>query len=368
MSELSNAIVKTTLSALHLSGASRVLAPWTRGHGAVLMLHQVNPDPVKAFEPNRILRVTPQFLEAVIQSCLSAGLDFVSLDELRERLVSPGHHRRCIAITLDDAYRDNLVHALPIFRRYGVPYAIYAPTDYIDGRGELWWLALEHILRARSSINVTCAGTTFNYPLATSREKDAAFRGIYWVLRAMDEKQARAFIRTLCHDEGFDLGQLCRDLIMSWDEVRGVAADPLATIGAHTCQHIALAHLSAEEATSEIKQSISRLEAELGRPCRHFSYPYGDSLAAGARDFKIAADVGVATAVTTRKGLLMPHHADALTILPRLSLNGDFQSTAHFKVLMDGVPFAALDAVAHTMAQINQIKTRMHGRSSAATG
>jgi peptidoglycan/xylan/chitin deacetylase (PgdA/CDA1 family) len=365
MSELSNAILKTTLSALHVSGTSRVLAPWTRGLGAVLMLHQVNPDPVQAFEPNRILRVTPKFLESVVQSCLGAGLDFVSLDELRERLVSPGHHRRCVAITLDDAYRDNLVHALPVFRRYGVPYAIYAPTDYIDGQGELWWLALEQILRVRSSIDITLAGQTFNYPLSTAREKDTAFHQIYWFLRAVDEKQVRAFIRALCHDEGVDLSLLCRDLIMSWDDIRAVAADPLATIGAHTCQHIALAHLSAEEATREIKRSIARLEAELGRPCRHFSYPYGDASAAGERDFKIAAELGVATAVTTRKGLLMPHHANTMTSLPRLSLNGDFQSTSHFKVLMDGVPFAALDALSHTLAQI---KARMHGPSRATSG
>jgi peptidoglycan/xylan/chitin deacetylase (PgdA/CDA1 family) len=345
MSELFNGILKTALSALHVSGASRLLSPWTGGLGAVLMLHQVNPDPVQPFEPNRILRVTPSFLDAVVRDCIEAGIDFVTLDELKARLSAPDTRRRCVSFTLDDAYRDNLTHALPIFRRYGVPYTIYAPTDYIDGRGELWWLALEHVIRARSVLDVTCCGKSFTYQLQTPREKNIAFRSIYWQLRAMDETQVRAFVRTLCEEEQFDLEQLCRDLIMSWDDLRSVAADPLATIGAHTCRHIALAHLSVEDATREIKESIARLEFELARPCRHFSYPYGDALAASDRDFKIAADLGVETAVTTRKGVIMPHHIDAVTKLPRLSLNGDFQNRAHVQVLIEGVPFAALNQI-----------------------
>ena len=84
---------------------------------------------------------------------------------------------------------------------------------------------------------------------------------------------------------------------------------------------------------------------ELGRPCRHFSYPYGDETSAGQREFDIAAKLGIATAVTTRKGLLHKSHVDALTALPRLSLNGDFQDPRYIKVLLSGAPFAFLNAL-----------------------
>ena len=62
---------------------------------------------------------------------------------------------------------------------------------------------------------------------------------------------------------------------MSWDELRELAQDPLVTIGAHTKSHFALAKLPEADTRAEIADSVARIERELGRPCRHFSYPYG---------------------------------------------------------------------------------------------
>ena len=36
---------------------------------------------------------------------------------------------------------------------------------------------------------------------------------------------------------------MCRDLVLDWDGLRQLAADPLVTIGAHTIRHYALAKL-----------------------------------------------------------------------------------------------------------------------------
>ena len=41
-------------------------------------------------------------------------------------------------------------------------------------------------------------------------------------------------------------------------------------------------------------------------------------------------------------GLLYPEHAQSLTALPRLSLNGDFQDIRYVKALLSGVPFAVM--------------------------
>ena len=47
------------------------------------------------------------------------------------------------------------------------------------------------------------------------------------------------------------------------------------TIGAHTHSHPVLTDLSIEDATHEILMSKEILEAKLGVPIEHFSYPYG---------------------------------------------------------------------------------------------
>ena len=62
---------------------------------------------------------------------------------------------------------------------------------------------------------------------------------------------------------------------ISTESLKALDADPLCTIGAHTVSHSKLDTLSPEEQREEIMQSKQELEALLGHPIRHFSYPHG---------------------------------------------------------------------------------------------
>lgn len=340
MSRNSTRLLKAGLSALHYSGVGSLLAPLTRGRGVVFMMHRVSPDPVADFEPNRILRITPDFLERVVRQILARGFECISLDDLPGRVADPAPRPPFACFTFDDGYRDNRDHAFPILRRYGVPHTLYVPTDYPDGRGDLWWLVLEAAIREAGVLDVAIGGETERHATGTVAEKERAFDAIYWRLRSLPEHTARAIVARLARDAGVDDAALCRELIMTWDEIRAAARDPLLTIGAHTCAHYALSKLDAAEVRREMADSRRRIEAETGRDCRHFSYPYGCERSAGPREFAIAREVGFETAVTTRKGLVHRGHADALTAIPRLSLNGDFQSERYIDVMLSGLPFA----------------------------
>lgn len=349
MSRRSTSVVKAALSAMHFTGASSLLAPWTRGAGAILTLHQVCPEPPDKFAPNRILKITPDFLERTIRSVIEAGFEILSLDDLHLKLTEGTLSRPFVAFTLDDGYRDNLNFAYPVFRRNGVPFAVYVPTDFPDGHGELWWLALERAMAGRSHMALRINGSVEQFKLRTPSEKDAAFHRIYWWLRSIDEREARRIVRELAVGASINMQDLCRELVMSWDEVRTLAADPLVTIGAHTRQHYALAKLPLSEARDEMRDSLERIEREIGQPVRHFSYPFGDEGSAGEREFRLARELGLKTAVTTRKGVTQLAHSRALTALPRISLNGDYQDTRLLRVLLTGAPFRLLDMVRHVM-------------------
>jgi peptidoglycan/xylan/chitin deacetylase (PgdA/CDA1 family) len=97
-----------------------------------------------------------------------------------------------------------------------------------------------------------------------------------------------------------------------------------------------LKKVSDEEAASEMKMSATVIETALGTRPRHLSYPVGDATSAGAREFRLASDLGFATAVTTRPGVLYPEHREWLTALPRISLNGEFQRLRYVRVLVSG--------------------------------
>jgi peptidoglycan/xylan/chitin deacetylase (PgdA/CDA1 family) len=346
MSKTTASLLKAALAAIHYTGTGHLLAPLTRGRGAVLMLHHVRPQSQRGFQPNRILEVTPAFLETSIREVRRAGFDIVSLDEAHARMTGVEKSQRpFVCFTFDDGYRDNRDHALPIMRRHGAPFTIYVATDFADGRGFLWWLVLEEVIERRRRIEVRMGAVELTLRCASDAEKAAAFEQIYWRLRALPEADARAIVARLADESGIDVLGPCAELVMGWRELGEIARDPLVTIGAHTRGHFALAGPDAATAQAEIAGSVERIEHELGLPCHHFSYPYGDEGSAGEREFETAARLGLATAVTTRKGVLRDHHAGRMTALPRLSLNGEYQRAAYLRALLSGVPFALLDGV-----------------------
>ena len=346
MSRHATPFLKAALSALYYSGAGGIAAPFTRGDGVIFMLHRVTPEPVRPFEPNRILKVTPEFLDAVLSQVIEAGYDLLSLDDVPDRIAAGKAERPFACFTLDDGYRDNSEHAFPVFKRYAAPFTVYVPADYMDGRGDLWWLMLERVIDQSITFTVEMDGAERTFLTDTVSAKDHAYREIYWWLRTISEFEARAVVARLAAGFGLDGDALCAEMMMNWDEVRALAADPLVTIGAHTCRHMSLAKLDADTARHEISASVARVEQELGRPCRHFSYPYGCRNSAGIREFEMVRELGLHTAVTTRKGQIDSHvHEDRLTELPRLSLNGDYQDPRYVKVMMSGMPFRLWNAL-----------------------
>ena len=312
--------------------------------GVIFALHRVTPATHQDFAPNRLLEVTPEFLEDTITTVRAEGFDIVSLDTGLQRLASP-EKRPFACFTFDDAYRDNKDYAAPILEKLGVPFTIYVPEHFADGTGQLWWIELELAIAASS---VAAVPELFGRkPLAcrTAAEKTDTYARIYWRLRQMDEDAARTIVRSLCARAGVDVSRVCSELIMSWDELRVLSKNPLATIGAHTVGHYALAKLDFERALREMVVSKARVEAELGLECHHFCYPYGDAASVSDRDADLARRAGFASAVTMRKGLIGHAQAMNLMSLPRCSLNGNFQDQHYVSALLSGLPFLLWSAL-----------------------
>ena len=340
MSWRTNGLKRAALSALYFSGAGGLMAPLTQGAGVIFSLRRICSQKADAFAPNRSHSVTPEFLDTVVALVRERGFDVLSLDEMHFRLSEGDLDRPFACFTFDDGCKDVLRYASPIFRKHGLPFAVYLATDYTDGRGDLWWLALEEAVRAADIIELKIAGVARKLVCGTTAEKTAAYHKLHRWLRSIAETDARHTVAELCRAHGVDRSGLCGSLVMDWDEVRELGRDPLVTIGAHTRRHYALSGLPLAGARLEIEESVQRIEVELGRPCRHFSYPYGDGRSACRREFALVRELGLKTAVTTRKDLVRAHHSRALTALPRVALNGEFQHARYVKVMLSGVPYA----------------------------
>lgn len=338
--------MRAALGALHYSGLSAAFRPMVEGLGAIFMLHHIFPGGGRpqGFSPNYGLEMEPEFLDSVISLVKRRGMEPVSLDEAVERIAHPSRNSRRFAVfTLDDGYRDNLVHALPVFRKHHCPFAIYVAPAITDGTCELWWRALEHIIAGTDLLELELVGKKYSLATATTAEKWNAWNTLYRPLRNMDQLEQRHWIRAAALKYHVALDRMCREAAMDWNEVRIIAKDPLCTIGAHTVHHYAVAMLSDDMCCAELAASADRIESELGKRPLHFAYPYGDKASAAARDFLLAREAGFRSAVTTRKGMIFAEHAEHLTALPRTSLSGKVQDLAFVSAMIDGLPFALLN-------------------------
>ncbi|UPK27450.1 polysaccharide deacetylase family protein [Bradyrhizobium sp. 195] len=341
MKQLRNNVIRAGLGALYFSGAHHLLRPLLSGVGAIFMLHHVRPAREAEFQPNRHLEVTPEFLRATLCHLRSRDIDIISMDELHERLVQGRFDRRFAAFTFDDGYRDNLDHALPVLREFDAPLAVYVASDFAEGTGRLWWVALEAVIAKAEQIDIKIGHSALRLDATTPAAKQAAFDRLHDWLRALPgEHDLKREIEALCAMHDVDMAALCRSLCLSWAEVKTFAADPLVTIGAHSVSHCNLAKLAEDIAAQELATSRARIEQALERPVLHLAYPYGDREAAGMREFGLAATAGFKTAVTTRPGMLFPDNAGQMTALPRVSLNGNYQDARILPVLTSGAATA----------------------------
>jgi peptidoglycan/xylan/chitin deacetylase (PgdA/CDA1 family) len=342
---MNKAIIRTGLETLYFTGMHHFMRPLVGGVGSILTMHHVRPKRPDAFQPNRLLEITPKFFEKLLRRLKRARIDVISLDEMHQRFITGDFKRRFVCITFDDGYKDVMEHAYPLLRKYELPFAMYIPTSFPDRLGEIWWIALEAVIAQNSRVGALINGEERFFDCGTVREKRELYDAMYGYIRSMKtEDELRKFVRDLCATYRVDIAAFCRDLCMDWRELADMAADPLVTIGAHTVNHVMLKKIVSDDTVrAEMEMSRSVLEAALGKRPEHLAYPVGDPTSAGPREFRIAAELGFKTATTTRPGVLFKVHRDHLTALPRISVNGEFQRQRYVKVLMSGAGTAILN-------------------------
>ncbi|SCZ37163.1 polysaccharide deacetylase family protein [Afifella marina] len=324
--------IRAALNTLAFTKATRWLPTEPKGSGLVLTLHEVKPEPPAAFAPNAGLVIAPDFLDALLRLLRQADRRIVPLGEMVANQMAGRASPNDVAITLDDGFRNNLEKALPVFRRHRTPFTTFICAGFCDRSAAPWWVALERMIAANSEFGLEGEGPG-RMPTSTTAEKYAAFAA--WrqaLLVDLDGVQHREVMARLYEAHDFDAHALTDELVLDWDGVRLLAEEPLATIGAHTMTHPALARLPADSALAEIKESADRIADETGERPDLLAYPYGFPGAVGGREAALAAQAGMKAAFLTKPGTLRPS-ADP-RFLPRVSLNGYYQDVGLQEILL----------------------------------
>ncbi len=175
MKQFRNTVIRAGLGALYFTGAHHLLQPIFAGVGAIFMLHHVRPGRDAEFQPNRHLEVAPEFLRAMLSHLRARGIDIISIDAMHQRLVDRNFSRRFACFTFDDGYRDNRDFALPVMREFEAPFTMYVASDFAQGVGRLWWVALEMVIAKADRIEAEIGGVAVRLDATNVVAKQAAF-------------------------------------------------------------------------------------------------------------------------------------------------------------------------------------------------
>jgi peptidoglycan/xylan/chitin deacetylase (PgdA/CDA1 family) len=237
---------------------------------------------------------------------LAQHFRLVSLDQLASRVLPCNGHRCSVAITFDDGYRDNFVHAFPILRKMGIPATIFLTTGYIES-GQLPWydqVRLAFKLTAESRFSMPLGGAT-NEALDTEADRLQTMENVLAWLRNVGDSDRLGWLPELFRSLRVPSDLNLPGTMLAWNEIRQMSKAGIS-FGAHTVTHPVLGGLPLSRLNDEILGSKKTVEDRLQVPVRHFAYPFGKPADFGCDAKSIVQAAGFQTAVTTISGVNGP--------------------------------------------------------------
>ena len=313
-------------------------APLFAGKGLIFMLHRVLPEEERnQYTLNRDLAITPDKLEEFILHFKQKGYTFISLDEVSAWLNNTTKlKQKFISLTLDDGYRDNLIHALPILRKHQVPATIYITNCLPNRTGILWWYLFEEYAKTANTITFQSSLHLKEYQWASTVEAYAQFIAISETIKAIPCDELASVLMISFGKTAKELEVLCRSVSLSWEEINTLSHDPLITIGAHTMNHISTKQQTDERVEQEMRISKKEIEGHIGKEVKHFAYPYGGVFDVSQRDIQLAEKVGFQTSTLNQPGNIFKRNKKQTQALARMPLGNatDWERIAYY---MNGI-------------------------------
>jgi len=275
-------------------------------HLFILLYHKVSPQARPLFGT----AVAPIVFEKQVRF-LRRHYEIVDLQAFS--YPRPDTSKDYVAITFDDGYKDNFLHAFPILNRLDIPATIFLATDFIDTCRLLWHDKLAWIL-----YNAACPPDRTG--LLQSRLPESMIHMIETFFSSEQGHQVRilrslaAGLKLLPAEERDDvlsrLAKICKVIrwpgeadrpMLSWEEVKEMFGCGIS-FGSHTKSHPVLSGLSEHLIREEVSQSKKAIEQHIGIPVTTFAYPYGKKEDYSQPVLRILKEEGFSCALSTAVG------------------------------------------------------------------
>lgn len=307
---LAKLIISNTFTGL----AGKKLLP--RKSPLILMYHRVLPavEALNTWSSPYIVTHLDSF--AAQMAYLAENCHFFSPSELAGPVTLPPGS---VAVTFDDGWADNHLHALPILTKNRIRATFFLTAGLINTEQVFLPEKLRCYLHLAKKENFwsTVAGRSFLSEAPRSIAVLAPFADpdlLIQKLWHLDASEAEAFLQELHRVLGRPEIDVAGHRLMKWQEVLDLKQDGME-LGSHGLNHTRLTGLADRELFQELNQSKSVIEKAVKAKVNSFAYPKGDH---DTRVRKTVREAGYLSACDTREGFVDRKHD--LMALPRLNV------------------------------------------------
>jgi peptidoglycan/xylan/chitin deacetylase (PgdA/CDA1 family) len=186
--------------------------------------------------------------------------------------------RPATLLTFDDGFRNNAEVVVPILQRHHIPAVFFISSRHCVPGKYLWFNYFRMLERYFPGDGVTFNGEFVPLQGAQRGAGIKKLRDGLLALKPHPNAMYAAIDAQLPPLESFMSAALRADECegMTVEQVRGLAADPLFTVGAHTLDHPYLTRCEPQEAERQMYENKSWLESLTGKRCDLFAYPLDD--------------------------------------------------------------------------------------------
>jgi peptidoglycan/xylan/chitin deacetylase (PgdA/CDA1 family) len=315
------------------------------GKGLIFMLHRVLPEQDRnKYSLNRDLAITPEKLDSIIVELKEKGYQFLSLDEVYEWFKNKKKIKQnFICLTFDDGYRDNFTHALPVLKKHNVPATIYVTNCLPNGNGILWWFLFEDHVKTNNQLSIASTNFSKSFYWNSAEEAFGQFGEISNLIKTIHPSELEKVLTKTFGKSKEDFENLCRNLSMTWEEIKQISNEPLITIGAHTMSHLSVKQHNEELVVKEMIDSKKELERYIGKEVYHFAYPFGGEYDVSKRDILLAETIGFKTSTLNQPGNIFKANNKNRQALARMPL-GDATSDERLNYYLNGIYHFSVNA------------------------
>jgi len=308
---LNTLLKRIIVDSIHLLGGTALVKALHRNKITILSVHSIMADSADVIWTPVRHQLHPDILDRTLAK-LQRHYQFISFSHAVDILQGRAEPvKNGLVITMDDGYRNNITHGLPVFDKYNIKPIIFIAVGHVNEQKEFWFDRLDYALQQvpAEQVSVTLGDEEFSFNLQSRETIEQSYRlfrslckykfdNDLDMLSELDRISSQLELQS--NKALAQVGDDDWSRLVTWPQLKQAMEQNILDVGSHTVEHVRLSRVTTNIAVKELQNSKRFIQAELDHHCPYFCYPNGNYNEVTGT---LVKGVGYSASVTTKFGL-----------------------------------------------------------------